>query len=364
MSAESEIFEMQQFPETTGSGYTDPVLVYRNGRNTLWRVMRNGKYFMVKTARDPFAESLLRREYDLSLNLVHPYLVQIWSFEETTPCGPGLVMEFVNGRTLDRFLAEKPGRKERERVFSQLLEAVSCIHHQGVIHNDLKPGNVLITWADNDVKLIDFGLADNDAHGREETLGRSRCYASPELEARKKTDGRSDLYSLGLILKDCCGHRFFRVVRRCTMRDPEDRYPDIDALSRAWDRRYAPRLWGAAFFAAFLVLLPSVLYVKEHRSRMVIQKEIVGRQQLTDSLTVQIQTHLDRNFQEAAERMGVEKDRIEQLMIINRYLGQSWRLMDTLHTATDDLEVVAHIDAFYNRLWSSQQEKLMELLEE
>ena len=94
--------------------------------------------------------------------LSHPNIVKVYdvSFGDLIQY---IVMEYVDGRTLAQFLAENPSKAMRERVFVQLLQAVAYMHRCGVVHNDIKLDNVLVTRADNDVRLIDFGLADDDA---------------------------------------------------------------------------------------------------------------------------------------------------------------------------------------------------------
>ena len=131
----------------------------------LYRVRKAGKYFIIKTPKDNGGQAyaMLKREYELSIGRQHPNVVNVFTFEESTVVGPGIVMEYVDGRTLTAFLAENPSPAMRRRVFEQLLQAVAYIHRSGIVHNDIKPENILVTRADNDVRLIDFGLADDDA---------------------------------------------------------------------------------------------------------------------------------------------------------------------------------------------------------
>ena len=81
------------------------------------------------------------------------------------------MMEYVDGCTLTEYLAECSDKAARERVFEQLLAATEYLHKAGVLHNDLKPDNILITHKNHDVRLIDFGFADDDSHYMERMLG-------------------------------------------------------------------------------------------------------------------------------------------------------------------------------------------------
>jgi serine/threonine-protein kinase len=114
-------------------------------------------------------------------------------------------MEFVAGQSLDKLLLSRDDRKLPAEVALQitleLAEALDCAHGQGVVHRDLKPANILVT-EDGHVKIADFGvaklnLANSTLAGR--TLG-TPAYMSPEQLHGDEVDGRSDLFSLGVIL--------------------------------------------------------------------------------------------------------------------------------------------------------------------
>ena len=246
--------------ESVSGGYHNPVLLSESTINRLYRISRAGKHFIIKTARDEKHAALIRREYDLSIDLSHPYIINVFTFEEQTPVGEGIVMEYIDGRDLRGFLSENPSRQLRKRVLDQLLTAVSYLHSKGIVHNDLKPENILITHQDNTVKLIDFGLSDTDAQYLYRTLGCSPEYAAPELLARQKTDSRSDIYSLGLLIRDILGNKALRIVSRCRNQDPSRRYANVDDLRKALARRHYP-LWfmlAAMCPAAILVAATGV----------------------------------------------------------------------------------------------------------
>lgn len=241
---------------TTGTqnAYHTPVLLRDGSISRLYRVSRAGKYFIIKTSKDCKLARLIKREYDLSIGLSHPYIINVFTYEEQTPVGEGIVMEYVDGRNLREFLQENPPRQLRERVLEQLLSAVSYLHSKGIIHNDLKPENILITTVDNNVKLIDFGLSDNDAHYLYHTLGCTPAYASPELIAQEKTDSRSDIYSLGLLMKEILPKSALRIAGKCQSMDRERRYANVDQVRRAFARRHYP-----AIILAILMCLASLI---------------------------------------------------------------------------------------------------------
>lgn len=238
---ESEILKRVSEEIDYFHGYSVPEVYITTSSAVLYRVRKAGKFFIIKTAKDKTGQSQarLRREYEMSLGKSHPNIISIFTFEADTVVGPGIVMEYVDGRTLKDFIAENPSQDMRERVFMQLLDAVAYMHRSGVVHNDIKPENILVTRADNDVRLIDFGLADNDAHYLARVLGCTPEYASPELLLQQDDiDARSDIYSLGLIMRDIFGKRHSRIVARCFQFDREKRYANIDDLRRAFSRPY------------------------------------------------------------------------------------------------------------------------------
>lgn len=239
------------------------VSTLKEGR--LYLAEKAGKRFVLKTAEGAKGLELLKREYEISLRLQHPFIASAIAWEESTPIGPAIVMEYIRGRSLAEYLQEKPSLEARKRVFGQLLEAVGAIHRQSIIHNDIKPENILITEADNDVKLIDFGFADGDAHILEKGLGGTRQYASPELLAHQETDARSDIYSIGCLMRDLFPGRYCRISRKCRQTNPDKRYRNIDALKDAWAHRQRT-LW-IAFFLLIAALVFGIIYYFNTRTR-------------------------------------------------------------------------------------------------
>src|ERR1017187_1723514 len=146
------------------------------------------------------------REAEAAGRLSHPGIVTIFDVgEEPETRAPYIVMEFVGGQSLDKLLLSCDDHKLPPEAALQLTlelaEALDCAHGQGVVHRDLKPANILVT-EDGHAKIADFGvaklnLANHTLAGR--ALGTS-AYMSPEQLNGEAVDGRSDLFSLGVIL--------------------------------------------------------------------------------------------------------------------------------------------------------------------
>lgn len=272
MVEESNIFDGTPVIGDKTQGFRDFKLLKTTANASLYLAFKSGKRFLIKTTKDNSERqtAILRREYELSIGCDHPHLVHIYTIEDL-PLGIGLVMEYIEGRTLDKYLTENPSKKERNRIFSELLSAVGYLHKRGVIHNDLKPENILVTHADNTLKLIDFGLADSDAEYAMRTLGCTPRYASPELQMQsREIDARSDIYSVGVLMREIFGSS--SISARCTNKNPKQRYNNIEALQRAWRNRNLPQkvLLGvvvAAVFALPFIILGQMKLAERNETR-------------------------------------------------------------------------------------------------
>lgn len=177
-------------------------------------------------AGDPGFVARFRREAQTAAGLSHPNLVGVYDFSEEGE-RPYLVMQFVPGETLAARL-ERGVEVDAERLARELLDAVAHIHEAGILHRDIKPGNIVIEPGGT-AKLIDFGIAQpRDATALTKTgliLGTER-FAAPEVMRGRAATEQSDLYSCGVVLRACDGPRsraLAGLVAWLTEEDPEAR---------------------------------------------------------------------------------------------------------------------------------------------
>ncbi|MEU7903759.1 Stk1 family PASTA domain-containing Ser/Thr kinase [Actinoplanes sp. NPDC049118] len=176
------------------------------------RLGRDVAIKMLRTdlARDATFQERFRREAQNSAALNHPAIVAVYDTgEEVSSTGeklPFIVMEFVNGRTLKEVLAAEQRIQPRRalEMTADICAALEFSHRHGIIHRDIKPGNVMITQ-NGQVKVMDFGIARALASGATTMTQTSAVigtaqYLSPEQARGESVDARSDVYAAGCVL--------------------------------------------------------------------------------------------------------------------------------------------------------------------
>ncbi|MGH3192818.1 MAG: Stk1 family PASTA domain-containing Ser/Thr kinase [Streptosporangiaceae bacterium] len=203
-------------PRLLGGRYELDGVVGRGGMAEVYRArdIRLDRIVAIKTlradlARDPTFQARFRREAQSAASLNHPSIVAVYDTGEDMMTGipvPYIVMEYVDGRTV-RDLLQDGHRLLPERtleIIDGVLRALDYSHQAGIVHRDIKPGNVMVT-RNGDVKVMDFGIARamSDAQATmtqtAQVIGTAQ-YLSPEQARGERVDSRSDLYSAGCLL--------------------------------------------------------------------------------------------------------------------------------------------------------------------
>lgn len=237
-------------------------LINITSHSLLYRIRKDGKYFIIKKTaiNGKKGQEILRREYEMSIGCDHPNIIHVYEYRKAEESGGEVVMEYVEGRNLNEFLAENPSLATRKRIFNELLDAVGYLHQRRIIHNDLKPENILIGRNSNRLKLIDMGLSDDDAHYAVKTPGFTSGYAAPELINDRKSDIRSDIYSLGILMRQIFGKRFSSIARKAANKDPNKRFNGVESLRSSLKREKLKLIIpGLAAFVIILFCLGGVL---------------------------------------------------------------------------------------------------------
>ncbi len=148
----------------------------------------------------------LRQERQILAGLDHPNIARLLDGGETAQGQPWLAIELIDGEPLLTHVARHASTlRDRLALFETMLDAVAHAHRHLIVHRDIKPANVLVS-VDGTVKLLDFGVArlleSSDAAGDTSTRVFSRGYASPEQEQGGAITTASDIYSLGVLLRE------------------------------------------------------------------------------------------------------------------------------------------------------------------
>ena len=276
------------FPELE-SNHEVLEFIGRGGMGQVWKVRdtETNKTFCVKLLLkdgmlDAAALKRFEKEVKAAQSLTHENLVSVYGSGKTTDGSPYMIMDHLEGESLESLLQRKNhlSIEEATEIASQICSGLNYAHSKGIVHSDLKPSNIIICNTDDDgmtVRIVDFGIAklmptvNEQTNNMTETgalLG-SPSYMSPEQCLGDEQDERSDIYSLGcLFYKMLCGSAPFdnknpvkiilghindkpdfskltenkvskqliSVIEMCLEKEQQSRYRSVDQLAKDLDR--------------------------------------------------------------------------------------------------------------------------------
>ena len=271
-----------------------------------YRVKVYGKLHFLKCLKPAFLgdiryQEAFRKEFETGYRLEHPNLVRYISLS-----GDGILMEYVDGDTLAKRLADHPdyfqSKKNCDKFLRQLLDVVGYLHAHQVLHLDLKPDNILLTRINDDVKLVDLGCCYTDTFT--DTQGHTNRFAAPEQlptptgespqklpsptgespqklpsptgegQGEVSVDVRTDIYAIGKILELLPNHHTYsKVVHRCTQRDPAKRYQSVADLQRAVFPKKRSMLWSLLLILVVVLTAAYFIFTSKKQPSAVLTTE-------------------------------------------------------------------------------------------
>lgn len=226
------------------------IYVSDKGPMRILSATRYGKHYALKCLKadflyTPVYRQALAKEFEIGLQLDHPNICRTIGMEEIDGYGPAIIMELVDGLTLQDFIGTRRFTKAMaHKVARQLMDALDYMHGKQIYHRDLKPANIMVAYGSYSVKVIDFSLSDGNVYSVLKSPAGTRGYIAPEqLQDGSKADARADIYSLGMVLQDMAratgDQSLMRLGKACARRDPARRPADIGEVRRiAKERPY------------------------------------------------------------------------------------------------------------------------------
>lgn len=341
--------------------FTDVEILNTSETNVVARAKRYGRWWLLKglnrqVANEVAYQQRLRKELELLIQLQHPFVVAATGLEHVDGVGDCIVMEYVEGKTLKEWLQAAHPRKERRRVAMEMAEAVGYIHSKGIVHRDLKPENIIITSNGDNVKLIDFGVADTDSHTILKQPAGTLKYMAPEQMQTAVADVRNDIYSLGVIFS-LMNLKWGAITKRCQL-PLERRYQNVFDLTDAIKKREKRNSVLAWTFIILLVLVLAIMvYAQSVRvgelSRQVdsSRQDQVGIQERIQSTESSLNDSLEKvttayqKLQQKQQTQDAKRKRIEDAIAKGRTI-----IDKAMHAAG----VKQHLDTLKNFVYFRQ----------
>ena len=346
------------------TAFTDVSVIYTSEYNFLARAQRYGRWFMLKGMNEKGSDNtlvrqMLRKEFEILIQLQHPNVVQTMGLEHVEGLGTCIVMEYVDGQPMNECVLEP---SESIRILGEILQAVEYIHSLGIAHRDLKPHNIMLTRTGKHVKLIDFGLADTDAFAMLKQQAGTAVYMSPEQRVAAQPDPRNDIYSIGVIMSEMpLPQSFQKVWSRCLL-PVESRYQKVDDIRQDIEKLLSRKarmirrvtvgaLIGLAGIVALLVWRVEAMDSEMNRVERAETDAIAALHEQMDR--TQLAQHIDTLSQWEYRW----PDLTQRVMAVNQYCYDYTDRLDERFTSSDRDQIR---EAMLTE-WQQWQQKIMTL---
>ena len=267
------------------------------------KATRDGAPVMLKALKSEYKDksqfqTLLRKEFETVSKLDHANIAKETQLIDDPQYGKAIVVEFVDGRSLNAYLAENHSVEEKLNIIRQIASAIGYANERNIQHRNLKASNVLIAKQGDEVKIIDFRMPfADDLH-----VGySSMAHVSPEQkDGTVAIDARADVYSLGVLMKQMgLPEDYNGLIEKCCSYNRGDRYMDMDSMVADLDggsgSGYSTK--RMAVFAAVVVVVIVVVvafFALQHKSA----ERQTATQEQTDSTA---QSPTDTTAQQQAQ---------------------------------------------------------------
>ena len=256
------------------------------------KATRDGAPVMLKALKSEYKDksqfqTLLRKEFETVSKLDHANIAKETQLIDDPQYGKAIVVEFVDGRPLNAYLAENHSAEEKLNIIRQIASAIGYANERNIQHRNLKASNVLIAKQGDEVKIIDFRMpfADDLYVGYS-----SMAHVSPEQkDGTVAIDARADVYSLGVLMKQMgLPEDYNGLIEKCCSYNRGDRYMDMDSMVADLDggSGSGPSTKRMATLAAVVVVLIVVVvtfFALQHKSA----ERQTATQEQTDSTATQ-----------------------------------------------------------------------------
>ena len=256
------------------------------------KATRDGAPVMLKALKSEYKDksqfqTLLRKEFETVSKLDHANIAKETQLIDDPQYGKAIVVEFVDGRSLNAYLAENHSAEEKLNIIRQIASAIGYANERNIQHRNLKASNVLIAKQGDEVKIIDFRMPfADDLH-----VGySSMAHVSPEQkDGTVAIDARADVYSLGVLMKQMgLPEDYNGLIEKCCSYNRGDRYMDMDSMVADLDggSGSGPSTKRMATLAAVVVVLIVVVvtfFALQHKSA----ERQTATQEQTDSTATQ-----------------------------------------------------------------------------
>ena len=221
-----------------------------SGMCLLTRFESDGRNWLKKSLKESLLNNdscrhQLHKEAEMGMIVSNDtaYVVRYYGFIDTQDeCS--ILMDFIEGETLAETLEKEPeyfhNSKNTRRFLNQLLDGLQAIHHEQVVHLDLKPSNFMITRVNHEVRIIDLGFCYCGAW--QTSMGMTSGYASPEqTDGSLNVDARSDIYSLGRVLQTLPAKaqtkQLRHIIDKCLQTDKAQRWTSVEEIKEYLNKK-------------------------------------------------------------------------------------------------------------------------------